>query len=130
MRPPLIAVLCVVFSCGGPPLEEGIPIVEAPEGEWSLLWEDNFDGPEGTLPDPEKWGFDIGGDGWGNAQLEYNTDRVENAGADGLGNLLITARVESFGGNAYTSARILTKRLFTQAYGRFEARIKIGRAHV
>jgi hypothetical protein len=36
--------------------------------EWRLVWQDEFDGPEGQLPSPEEWRFDIGTD-WGNLQL-------------------------------------------------------------
>jgi beta-glucanase (GH16 family) len=91
---------------------------------WQLVWEDNFDGPAGQLPDAANWNFELGTD-WGNAQLEYTTDRAENASMDGEGNLAITARRESYSGSAFTSARITTKDKFEQAYGRFEARIKM-----
>ena len=47
------------------------------ERNWQLVWEDNFDGPEGQLPNPANWKFDIG-TGWGNNQLEFDTDRPEN----------------------------------------------------
>ncbi|MEL6987195.1 MAG: glycoside hydrolase family 16 protein [Bacteroidota bacterium] len=92
--------------------------------EWRLVWEDEFNGPEGQLPDAAKWQFDIGTN-WGNQQLEFDTDRAENASLDGDGNLAIVARRESFSGSAFTSARITTKNLFEQTYGRFEARIKL-----
>lgn len=91
---------------------------------YTLAWEDEFDGPSGQLPDATKWTFDIGTD-WGNAQLEYDTDRPENVSLDGNGNLAIIARKESFAGSAFTSGRIKTQGLFDQAYGRFEARIKM-----
>lgn len=96
-----------------------------PEGrEWNLVWQDEFNGSAGQLPDSTKWGFDIGTD-WGNAQLEYDTDRPENASLDGNGNLAIIARKESYMGSAYTSARINTKGLFEKQYGRIEARMKL-----
>jgi beta-glucanase (GH16 family) len=96
---------------------------EAP-AEWIPVWEDEFEGPAGQLPDPGKWGFDIGTD-WGNGQLEYDTDRAENASLDGNGNLAITAREESYQGRNYTSARMTTENKFEPTYGRFEARIKL-----
>ncbi len=92
--------------------------------EYRLVWEDEFEGPAGELPDSTKWRFDIGTD-WGNAQLEYDTNRPENACLDGQGHLAITARKENYAGCAYTSARINTAGLFEMAYGRFEARIKL-----
>jgi beta-glucanase (GH16 family) len=86
---------------------------------------DEFDGPEGAPPDPAIWTYDIGGDGWGNGQLEFNTDRPENVSLDGEGHLRIVAREESFMDNAYTSGRIKTQGLFEQELGRFEASIKL-----
>ena len=97
--------------------------VESPT--WTLVWEDEFEGAAGQPPDPQRWTFDVGGHGWGNAQLEYNTDRAENVSLDGSGNLAIVARRESYQGNSYTSGRIKTQELFEQAYGRFEARIRL-----
>jgi beta-glucanase (GH16 family) len=96
------------------------------ERNWELVWSDDFTGNAGTLPDPAKWSFDIGTgqDGWGNQELQFYTNRPENISHDGQGNLVITARAESFGGRTFTSARIKTQGLFQQAYGRFEARIK------
>jgi beta-glucanase (GH16 family) len=92
--------------------------------EWQLVWQDEFDGPAGQLPDPSRWRFDIGTD-WGNAQLEYDTARAENVSLDGAGHLAITAREEGYLGRDYTSGRINTRGLFEQTHGRFEARIRL-----
>ncbi len=92
---------------------------------WTLVVADEFEGEEGTPPDPALWTYDIGGDGWGNQQLEFNTDRIENVSLDGQGHLRIRAIEESYEGNDYTSGRIKTQGLFEQQYGRFEARIKL-----
>lgn len=97
----------------------------APPEAWTLVVADEFDGGLDTPPDPNLWQYDVGGDGWGNNQLEYNTDRIENVSQDGEGHLRIIARREQFEGNQYTSGRINTKGLFEQKYGRFEARIKL-----
>jgi len=89
-----------------------------------LVMQDEFN-TDGA-PNPAIWGYDIGtGDwGWGNNELQYYTDRSENIKVEN-GILHITALQESYEGSAYTSARILTKGLFEQAYGRFEARVKL-----
>lgn len=94
------------------------------ERNWELAWYDEFDGPAGHLPDPAKWTFDLGTgqDGWGNQELQsYTADSLANISLDGDGNLVITV-IQS--GNSFTSARIKTQGLFSQQYGRFEARIK------
>lgn len=99
---------------------------EAPEqAPGTVTFEDDFEGAAGTSPDASRWVFDVGGGGFGNEQLEHNTDRPENAALDGEGHLVITARRENFGGNNFTSARMTTAGTFAQAHGRFEARIKV-----
>src|SRR5262249_52360670 len=89
---------------------------------WTLVWRDEFDGPSGASVDDTKWGFDIGGTGWGNQELEYYTSRTKNAHLDGNGYLVIEADNESYNGKDFTSARIKTEGKFEQTYGRFEAR--------
>ena len=110
----LLSALCTVLGCRS----------STEPGPYTLVWADEFEGAAGTPPDGTNWGYDIGTD-WGNGQLEWTTDRVENSAHDGNGNLVITARAEAFEGRSYTSARLTTagKREFT--YGRFEARIKL-----
>ncbi|MFW5725069.1 MAG: glycoside hydrolase family 16 protein [Bacteroidota bacterium] len=94
-----------------------------PERNWQLVWSDDFEGDAGQLPDPSKWTFDTGTgeDGWGNLELQSYTNSPENVSLDGEGNLVITA-IQS--GSSFTSARIKTQGLFSQQYGRFEARLK------
>ncbi len=105
----------------------------APAG-WTLSWSDEFNGPDNSAVDASKWIHDVGGNGWGNQELEYYTDGTQNAVVKG-GNLVITATTDgasshtcSYPSNGpcnYTSARLLTKGKFSQKYGRFEARIQI-----
>jgi beta-glucanase (GH16 family) len=92
---------------------------------WRLVFEDDFDGPEGSAPDPDVWTYDVGGDGWGNEQLEFNTDRPENVDLDGNGFLRIRARREAYEGNTWTSGRIKTEGLQQFEYGRIEARVLV-----
>jgi beta-glucanase (GH16 family) len=103
-----------------------------PVPAYSLVWSDEFNGPDGSSPDPSKWTYDtgVGGNGWGNYELETYTNRSKNVQIRG-GNLVITALKETYADPSdgvardYTSARLKTEGLFSQAYGRFEARIKI-----
>lgn len=113
----LAVIVLAALACGGGVDPEG-------EDEWTLVWSDEFEGPAGQRPNPTKWRFDIGTD-WGNAQLEWTTDRPENVSLDGNGNLAIVARKEAFNGQPYTAGRIKTQDLFEKAYGRFEARIDL-----
>lgn len=101
------------------------------EPKWKLTWSDDFKGRDGSAPDEKKWVYDIGATKWGNNELESYTDRRENSRIE-KGNLVITAKKEQFTGKdgvpaEYTSARLKTLGKFSQAYGRFEARIKIPR---
>jgi len=94
----------------------------------NLIWSDEFD-TDGA-PNPANWNFDIGDGteqgipGWGNNELQFYTDRPENAKVEN-GVLVITAKQESFQGRGFTSARLTTKNLFQKKYGRFEARIRV-----
>jgi beta-glucanase (GH16 family) len=98
---------------------------------WTLTWSDEFDGPDGSAVDPNKWSHDVGGGGWGNQEREYYTDGTQNAVVEG-GNLVITATTQGasqykcwYGTCLYTSARLITKGHFAQQYGRFEARVQM-----
>jgi beta-glucanase (GH16 family) len=119
--------LLMATSCGGGAV--ATPPVMPPSSGYVLTWSDDFSGADGSTPDATKWAYDLGGGGWGNQELETYTSRAQNAQIKG-GNLVITAQQETFTGTDgisrnYTSARLKTQDLFKQAYGRFEARIKI-----
>lgn len=126
----LAILLLWLLSCGGsaPPSAPPPP----PPHEWKLTWSDEFDGLDGSAPDPTKWNYDQGWgeQGWGNNELETYTNRLDNAYLQG-GNLVIEAKQETYTNPAdgitkdYTSARLKTEGLFAQAYGRFEARLKV-----
>ncbi|QUQ66731.1 glycoside hydrolase family 16 protein [Kutzneria sp. CA-103260] len=94
---------------------------------------DDFDGPAGAGVDLGKWHFETG-DNVNNYEREWYTSGADNAAMDGQGNLVITAKKENpgnyqcwYGPCEYTSARLSTAGQFTQAYGHFEARMKIPR---
>jgi len=116
---PLFAVLFLVLGCA---IDETQTVVNFTE----ITMQDEFD-TDGAL-NSSIWNYDIGngpnGDGWGNQELQYYTDRPENITANN-GYLIITANQEDFNGSGYTSARILTKAKFEQQYGRFEARMRL-----
>lgn len=110
---------------------------------YTLVWSDEFDG---TSIDESKWSFIIGDGcdipiepcygpldepaflcGWGNNELEYYTDRPENARVED-GNLIIEAIKELpfyQGQHRYTSARMVTKDKGDWTYGKIEVRAKM-----
>jgi len=123
----LLGAALLLLSCGGGATLSPPPF--PPASGWTLAWSDEFSGADGSAPDPSKWTYDLGGKGWGNNELECYTNRLQNAQIQG-GNLIITAQKETFTcsdgtASSYTSARLKTQGLFSQAYGRFEARIQI-----
>ena len=96
------------------------PIIDS---KWKLAWSDEFNYK--GLPDSTKWGYDIGGHGWGNSELQYYTNKdTSNASVDN-GILKITARKQTKQSNAFTSARLLTKGKVDFKYGKIEIRAKL-----
>jgi hypothetical protein len=81
------------------------PAPGAPPGFSRLVWSDEFNG---SSINAANWGFDLGGGGWGNNELQNYTSRPENARISN-GSLVIEARRENLGGNAFTSARLKTQ---------------------
>ncbi|MEJ0106869.1 MAG: glycoside hydrolase family 16 protein [Bacteroidota bacterium] len=91
--------------------------------KWKLVWGDEFNYT--GLPDSTKWNYDVGGDGWGNHELEYYTDkRKENARVEN-GLLIIEARKENYQEKGYTSARLITKGKGDWQYGKIEVSAKL-----
>lgn len=92
----------------------------AAEG-WELVWQDEFDGPEIDLT---KWTQEVNGRGGGNNELQYYTERPENARIED-GALLIEARAERYLGLRYTSARLRTLNKGDWKYGRIGIRARL-----
>ena len=95
----------------------------APTTNSQLVWSDEFNG---SSLDTSKWGYETGtgASGWGNNELQYYTNRTDNAYVSG-GALHIRAKRESYGGRNYTSARLNTNGKFTFKYGYVEARLAL-----
>ena len=93
-----------------------------PEG-YKLYWSDEFDGPSLNT---DWWTCETGrgSNGWGNAELQYYTDRPENVDVRD-GKLVITARKESYQGATATSARLITLGKVYFKYGYVTASIKL-----
>lgn len=140
----LCAAVASLAACGGggsgSALPQGASTIAAPPSPsaavgvlpgWTLVWSDEFD--RDGLPDAAKWDYDTERNqaGWYNNELQYYARaRPENARVEG-GRLIITARRESlgtapdYGGQRYTSARLLTRGKANWTYGFFEVRAKL-----
>lgn len=103
-----------------PPNNDGYMTPESYSG-YQIAWQDEF---SGTALDASSWNMEQGGGGWGNAELQNYTNRPENVSVAN-GNLVITALKESYGGNAYTSARITTQNKRDFTFGRIDIRAKL-----
>jgi len=148
----VIAVTTALFSsaCGGggagsPPVSPppppqptgpGTPAISETGGipaSFRLVWSDEF--ADAGLPDATKWNYDTerNAAGWYNNELQYyGNARLENSSvANGL--LTITARREDlstgglpdWGGQRYSSARLITRDKASWTYGFIEVRAKL-----
>ena len=93
--------------------------VEHTWGEYSLVWSDEFDG---SALNTDVWNIEVNGNGGGNQEKQYYTDRPENLRVED-GNLVIEARKEEYNNREYTSARINSRNKKYFKYGKIEARI-------
>lgn len=124
MRAALVGPLALVVLTASPLRAE----------TWRLQWSDEFDSTvAGARPDPAKWTYDVGNDGFGNHELEDYCapgdakppcdPQHPNAYLDGQGHLVIEARHTASG--VWTSARLKTEGLAQFEHGRIEARIRL-----
>jgi beta-glucanase (GH16 family) len=113
------AIVFLLFSCTK---DEKQTVVT--KNNLVMSEEFNVDG----APDSNLWSCNIGtgANGWGNNELQYYTDRLQNIKVEN-GMLKITAIKEQYLGSGYTSARIISKGKYEKKYGRIEARIKLPR---
>jgi beta-glucanase (GH16 family) len=146
----VVAITAAIFSsaCGGggtgsPPVSSppppqptgpGTPAINETGGiptGFRLVWSDEFD--VAGLPDATRWAYDTERNfaGWYNNELQYYANaRSENSRVEN-GNLVITARREDlstqgdWGGQHYSSARLLTRGKAEWTYGFIEIRARL-----
>ncbi|WP_404337036.1 family 16 glycosylhydrolase [Sphingomonas sp. MMS12-HWE2-04] len=101
-----------------------------PQG-YAKVWSDEFDRP--GAPDPARWAYDTSRNkqGWYNNELQYYAaDRRENVRIED-GKLIIEARKErladraDYGGQAYSSGKLVTQGLADWTYGFVEVRARL-----
>ena len=140
----MLVFLLQLAACGGggdsapaPPVVANpappappVAVGAVPAG-YQLVWADEFD--VAGLPDAARWAYDTERNrlGWYNNELQYYAAaRTENSQVSG-GRLRITARLESlgsagdWGGQRYTSARLITRGKAAWTHGFFEVRAKL-----
>ncbi|WP_303831745.1 glycoside hydrolase family 16 protein [Asticcacaulis taihuensis] len=130
----LILPLTAQADPSTPPAADSLAIDEpggVPAG-YSLKWSDEFNTP--GLPNAGLWTYDTGANknGWANHELQYYSDaRPENSRVED-GTLIIEARKEElkdksdWGGQHYTSARLLSKKTYRYGYVEVRAQLPCG----
>ena len=93
------------------------------KGKYQLVWSDEFNYT--GLPDSTKWSYDVGGNGWGNNELQYYTKADTNNSIVRNGMLKITALKQTVGNNAYTSAKLVSLGKGDWSHGKIEFRAKL-----
>jgi beta-glucanase (GH16 family) len=89
--------------------------------EYKLVWSDEFD--DNTIG--KNWNAEVVS-APSNNELQYYTDRPSNVKIEG-GNLVLTARRESYGSRYFTSGRVNSNNKVSFTHGKIEARIKMPR---
>ncbi|MGV3502988.1 MAG: glycoside hydrolase family 16 protein [Adhaeribacter sp.] len=123
-----LSLLFAACKPGQPSQDNGQAKPASPprERNWAFaatpVWADEFEYT--GKPAPDKWGYDLGGGGWGNNELQYYTDELSNARV-AEGRLIITARKQQKENRQYTSARLVSKNKGDWTYGRIEVKAKL-----
>ena len=107
-------ILLMAVGIPGFAQETGVPAVPG----WFLTWHDEFDG---TTVDLSKWTPDDRNLHKNNELQHYRPDDV--IVKDGI--LTLRSQAREFQGQPYTSGLVDSRGKFYQAYGRFEARVKV-----
>lgn len=109
----LVIIITICFSVFNTIKAEG----------WKLIWADEFNYV--GLPDSTKWGYDVGGNGWGNDESQYYTfKKLENARVEN-GVLIIEAHKQAVDSKNYSSARLISKGKGDWTYGRFDIKARL-----
>jgi len=146
-----LATLAAIVACGCAGESRSVAVSTAPPSQtagpgepdfrqaaglpdgFRLVWADEFEVP--GLPDPTRWDYDTDRNraGWYNHELQYYARaRLENSRVEN-GHLVLTARREDlsasglpdWGGQQYSSARLVTRAKAAWTYGFVEIRAKL-----
>ncbi len=93
--------------------------------EMELIWSDEFDSSGKSLPNSDKWSYEVGGHGWGNNEKQYYLqESLENSYVED-GKLHIRAVKKQHEDSDYTSAKLTTYNKIGIQYGRVEVMAKL-----
>ncbi len=123
----LLLGLAITLAACGPaatPAPTLAPTQTPDPDSWNLVWADEFEQPDGSAPDPDKWIHQNGGSGWGNGELQYYTNTREYSYIEN-GMLVIKGDLAPGTGHDYSSARMNTQYKADWMYGRIEIRAKL-----
>lgn len=120
-------------TCGGPNANSVWQVTQFPAvgydytdtSKWTLSWSDEFSGAAGSSFDTSKWQYDNVADGGNCGDNCHYPHDSSVASMDGSGNLQLTSY--SVGSCKYNCPRVTTQGKFSQAFGRFVARIKVAK---
>ena len=140
MKRALIALLGLAAGCAPAPqstasqapASQPAGTIAQPAG-YRLVWADEFEGT--GLPDASRWAYDTAFNkrGWHNEEKQYySAARAKNSRLEG-GRLIVEAHADEaeirslpdWGGQRYSSARLVTAGKASWRYGYFEARAKL-----
>jgi len=110
----------IVAALALPILSGTAAFAQVPTDGYKLVWEDDFNGTELNR---KYWNVEVNGDGGGNGELQYYSDRPQNVKVEN-GNLVLTAVRENYRGKSFTSGRINSNKKVVFGKGKIEARIK------
>ncbi len=119
------SILLAGLLCAGAAAAQDVP------AGYKLVWSDEFN--SGAMPDPAKWSYDTAWNkkGWFNSEAEYySKGRPENSRVEN-GHLIIEARkddvsnMSDYGGQKYSSARLISRDHAQWTYGFFDIRAKL-----
>jgi beta-glucanase (GH16 family) len=125
-----LAPLLAIFSVERSKPSVAVESLVQPAG-YQLVWSDEFE--TAGFPDPRRWTYDTDYNrtGWHNDEAQYYSNRsLRNARVED-GALIIEAHAEElrgrrdWGGQAFTSARLVTRGRASWRYGYIEVRAKL-----
>ena len=114
----LLISMCAHWGC------QTVKTIKTAQGQQAhLVWSDEFN--YSGLPDSTKWGYDVGGHGWGNNEKQFYTSKnLKNARVEN-GFLVIEAHKDSLGDTPFSSARLVSKNKGDFQYVRVDVRAQL-----